>query len=142
MNLDQASEFLAENRHGVLITIKSDGRPQASNISYHFADGVARMSVTDNRAKTRNLRRDHRASLHVTSGDFWRYVVAEGTAEFSSVTSAPGDAAGQELLDVYNLISHVPHPDPDDFFAAMVKEARLLIRLQFHRAYGQLPTNV
>lgn len=139
MNLDQANDFLAENRHGVLMTIKSDGRPQASNISYHYADGVARMSVTDSRAKTRNLRRDRRASLHVTSSDFWRYVVAEGTAELSAVTSTPGDAAGQELLDVYNLISHVPHPDPDDFFAAMVTEARLLIRLRVDRAYGQLP---
>lgn len=139
MNLDQANDFLAENRHGVLMTIKSDGRPQASNISYHYADGVARMSVTDSRAKTRNLRRDRRASLHVASSDFWRYVVAEGTAELSAVTSTPGDAAGQELLDVYNLISHVPHPDPDDFFAAMVTEARLLIRLRVDRAYGQLP---
>ena len=139
MDLSDAAPFLSEHNHGVLMTLKRDGRPQASNISYHFADGVARVSVTNNRAKTRNLRRDARGSLYVTSKDFWRFVVAEGNAELSDVTTSPGDAAGRELLEVYNAISAEPHPDPDEFFQAMVADERLVIRLPIERVYGQLP---
>jgi len=139
MDHEGANPFLREHSHGVLMTIKRDGRPQVSNISYAYGDGVARISVTDTRAKTRNLRRDPRASLYVTSKDFWRFVVAEGTAELGRVTTTPGDAAGQELLEVYNAISPVAHPDPDEFFAAMVADQRLVIRLKVERVYGQLP---
>jgi PPOX class probable F420-dependent enzyme len=66
-------DFVADNRWGVLATIKADGRPQLSNIGYAYdrAAGVVRISVTADRAKTRNLLRDPRASLHVTSSDFW-----------------------------------------------------------------------
>ncbi len=139
MDLATAYSFLSQQSHGVLMTIKRDGRPQASNISYHYADGVARISVTASRAKTKNLQRDPRASLYVTSNDFWRFAVAEGTAELSNVTTSAGDAAGQELLEVYNAISTDPHPDPAEFFEAMVKDERLVIRLAVERAYGQLP---
>lgn len=139
MDLSAAVPFLSKHTHGVLMTLKRDGRPQASNISYHYADGVARISVTDSRAKTRNLRRDPRGSLYVTSKDFWRFVVAEGTAELSDITTSPGDSAGQELLEVYNAISAEPHPDPDEFFQAMVDDQRLVVRLSVERVYGQLP---
>ena len=84
MELDTAMEFVADRKHGVLATLKSDGRPQLSNILYHVGDdGVIRISVTDGRAKTANLRRDPRASLHVTRDDFYAYVVVEATAELS-----------------------------------------------------------
>ena len=58
---------LLSNAHvGVLATLKRDGRPQLSNVGYVFADGVIRVSVTDGRAKTANLRRDPRATFHVS----------------------------------------------------------------------------
>ena len=42
----------------------------------------------------------------------------------------PGDAAGRELLEVYNGIAPQPHPDPDDFFTTMVAEKRLVLTLR------------
>ena len=72
MELLHAAGFLSEHRQGVLITLKGDGSPQSSNIVYHHRDGVARISVTSSTAKARNLARDPRASLHVTSSDFRR----------------------------------------------------------------------
>ena len=122
---------------GVLATIKADGRPQLSNIGYALDGGVVRISVTADRAKTRNLQRDPRGSLHVTSADFWRWAVAEGRAELSAVTTQPGDAAGLELLTLHDTIQHKPHPDPDEFHAAMVKERRQVVRLHVERFYGQ-----
>ena len=58
-----------------------------------------RISTTDDRAKTHNLRRDPRASFHVTTADFWSYVVVDGHADLSAVAKDPHDAVVEELVD-------------------------------------------
>src|SRR5580693_2684343 len=75
---DKLLAVIADNSLGVLATVKRDGRPQLSNVSYYFdARNVAvQVSVTEPRAKTRNLRRDPRASLLVSADDGWSYAVA------------------------------------------------------------------
>ncbi len=122
---------------GVLATIKADGRPQLSNIAYGLDGDVVRISVTAGRAKTKNLQRDPRASLHVTSADFWRWAVAEGRTELSAITAEPGDATGLELLALHDAVQQKPHPNPDEFFAAMVEDRRQVVRLHVERLYGQ-----
>jgi len=129
--------LVADHHMGVLVTLKRDGRPQLSNIAYAFDGRIARISVTADRAKTRNLARDPRASLHVTIPDFWRWVVAEGTADLSPVTTEPGDAVGQELLALHDAVQRAPHSDPVEFFAAMVADRRQVVRLHVERFYGQ-----
>lgn len=138
MDSEKAAEFLSSHRWGVLITVRRNGRPQLSNIGYTYADGVARVSVTEDRAKTRNARRDSRVSLHVTSDDFWKFVVADGTAELSAVTAEPGDPVGCELAEMYELIGGAPHPDWDEFNRAMVDERRLVLSLHIDHVYGQV----
>ena len=70
---DKLLALICGNSLGVLATVKRDGRPQLSNVSYHFDARELTMSVsiTEPRAKTRNLRRDPRASIHVSSDDGW-----------------------------------------------------------------------
>jgi hypothetical protein len=93
-------------------------------------DGTTfRVSVTDDRAKTRNLLRDPRATMHMLGKDFWGYASVACTAEVGPVSREPGDQPGQDLLDLYNTISATPHPDPQAFMRAMVDEHRLLLRL-------------
>ena len=127
--------LLAERHRGVLVTLKRDGRPQLSNISYALGDDVIRISVTDGRAKTANLRRDPRASVHVTSDDFWSYVVAEGDAELTSVAADPADATVDELVELYRAVQG-EHEDWDEYRAVMVKDRRLVIRIPVHHVYG------
>ena len=88
-------EVVRERNLGSLATIKRDGRPQLSNVNFAFeADkALLRVSVTDDRAKVRNLRRDARASVLVSSADGWSYTVLEGDVTFSEVAAAPDDAA-------------------------------------------------
>ncbi|MEZ5341440.1 MAG: pyridoxamine 5'-phosphate oxidase family protein [Acidimicrobiales bacterium] len=74
MDLDTALTWAAQHTHGVMITIRSDGRPQSSDIVYFVADGEFVISLTDGRAKTRNLRRDGRAVMHLTDPDSWSYL--------------------------------------------------------------------
>ena len=137
MDLITALDFVRARSKGVLLTLRSNGRPQASNIVYGVDDDVVRISVTDDRAKTHNLRRDPRASLHVTSEDFWQYVVLEADADLTDVTTRPGDEASQELRALYRSVSG-EHPDWDDYDRAMVDQRRLVVRLRPTRAYGMV----
>jgi PPOX class probable F420-dependent enzyme len=132
--------FVAENKGGVLATLKSDGRPQLSNVGYAYdADaGLFRISVTDSRAKTRNLRRDPRVTLHVASKDFWTWVAVEGTAELTPVAADPQDATVEELVTYYRGVNG-EHPDWDDYRAAMVRDQRLVVTFRPAHTYGQLP---
>jgi PPOX class probable F420-dependent enzyme len=130
----------------VLATIKSDGRPQLSNISYAFAagpdasgTGVIRISITATRAKYRNLRRDPRASLHVSAPDFWSYAVADGEAELSPVAADPHDDTVESLIQLYRDIQG-EHPDWDEYRQAMVADQRVLLRITVSRVYGMAPT--
>ncbi|GAB3399577.1 PPOX class F420-dependent oxidoreductase [Flindersiella endophytica] len=122
---------LANGHAGVLVTLKRDGRPQLSNVSYTYADGVIRVSITDDRAKTRNLRRDPRASFYV-SANFGEYLVAEGDAELTLTAQDPHDSTVDELVDVYRQISG-EHPDWEEFRAAMVADKRVALRIKVSR---------
>ncbi|MEU8577900.1 TIGR03618 family F420-dependent PPOX class oxidoreductase [Streptomyces asoensis] len=129
--------LLSEGRDGVLVTLKRDGRPQVSNVSDHYYpdEGVIRISVTDDRAKTRNLRRDPRASYHVTVPGHRAYTVVEATADLAPVAQDPYDSTVEELVRLYRDVQG-EHPDWDDYRAAMVRDRRLVLRLRVERAYG------
>jgi len=133
--------FVAENKGGVLATVKQDGRPQLSNVGYAYDPDAQlfRVSVTDSRAKTRNLRRDPRVTLHVASKDFWTWVAVEGTAELTPVAADPQDATVDELVAYYRGISG-EHPDWDEYRATMVADRRLVVRFRAEHTYGQLPS--
>jgi PPOX class probable F420-dependent enzyme len=129
-------------RTGALATLKRDGRPQLSNVSfsYHPPSRTVRISTTADRAKTANLRRDPRASLYVTTPDMGAYAVAEGAAELTPVAADPHDAVVEELVEVYRLIQG-EHPDWDEYRAAMVADRRLVVRLRVERVYGWGPVD-
>jgi PPOX class probable F420-dependent enzyme len=131
--------FLAENRWGVLATIKRDGRPQLSNVGYHYdpREELVRVSVTADRAKTRTLAADPRITLHVASKDFWTWVAVEGTAELTPVAADPSDATVEELITYYRGVSG-EHENWDEYRAAMVADRRLVVRFRPEHTYGQM----
>jgi len=136
MDTAAALAYVSERSQGVLATLKRDGRPQLSNIMYGVGDdGIVRISITADRAKARNIARDPRVSLHVTSADFFSYVVLEGEAGMSPVAAAAGDATVDELVALYRTMAG-EHPDWDEFRRAMVDDRRLVVRLRPDHAYG------
>ena len=137
---DALERLLVDRRMGALTTLKRDGRPQLSMVLHHY-DPAARelhVSATDGRAKTRNLRRDPRASFYVTTPDLSAYAVGEGEVQFGRVARDPADAAVEALVEHYRALRD-EHNDWDDFRAAMVREQRLLLRLALTRVYGWSP---
>lgn len=138
MEIAEAYSFIAERHQGVLTTQRRDGRPQLSNITYVAGDdGVVRISVTDGRAKTKNLRRDPRASLHVARSDFWAYAVLDCDVELMRVAADPNDATADALVDYYRSVMG-EHEDWDEYRRAMVADGRLLLLLTPTHAYGML----
>ena len=136
MDLSTALAFARDRRQGVLATIRANGRPQLSNILFVPAEGeTLRISVTADRAKTANLRRDPRASLHVVGESFYQYVVIEAVADLSPVAAEPDDETVDALVEYYRL-GQGEHPDWDEYRAAMVADRRLVITLHPERAYG------
>jgi PPOX class probable F420-dependent enzyme len=134
IDLDRARQFLKQHQHGVLATIHRDGRPQLSNILYVVDDdGKIKISVTQDRVKTGNLRRDPRAALHVQGSNPYEYLVIDGTAEL-----VEGDGLAEKLRDYYRK-ARGEHPDWADYDAAMIRDRRLLVYLSIDRAYGILP---
>lgn len=138
MELSDALDYVRQRRQGVLVTLKRDGRPQLSNIVYVVTDdGTVRISVTADRAKTRNLERDPRASLHVAADDFWSYCVLEGDVTMMPVAAEPNDATADALVEYYRTLQG-EHPDWDDYRRSMVDDQRLLLTLTPTHAYGML----
>lgn len=137
---DKLLAVISNNSLGVLATIKQDGRPQLSNVSYHFdpRNLAIQASITEPRAKTRNLRRDPRASLHVSCDDGWSYAVAEGNAILTPPAAAPDDDTVEALIALYRNIAG-EHPDWDDYRRAMVDDRRVVMTLQISHLYGMPP---
>lgn len=140
MELADALAFVRARKNGVLTTIRSNGRPQLSNILYvPGSDDVLHISITDGRAKTKNIRRDPRVSLYVPGDNFWQFVVLEGTAELTPVAADPTDDTVEQLVAYYRA-GNGEHPDWDDYRATMVADGRLIAAVHPERAYGLVAT--
>jgi uncharacterized protein len=132
--------LIKSNSMGVLATIKRDGRPQLSNVSYWFdpRNVQIQVSITEPRAKTRNLRRDPRASILVSSDDGWSYAVAEGNAILTPPAAHLRDDTVEALIALYRNIAG-EHPDWDDYRRAMVDDRRVVMTLPISHMYGMPP---
>lgn len=134
---DELARLLAARDHGVLATNGRRGFPHLSTVLYHLDPDTStvRISTRADRVKSRNVSADGRAALFVEGPDRWSFVVAEGQAEVSAVSTEPGDATGRELLTIF------PQSDPAAeaaFFALQVAEQRVVIRLHVQRLYGDI----
>ena len=138
MQISEAIEFVAERKNAMLLAIKSDGRPQSSNVVYVVNDaGQILISVTEGRAKTKNLRRDPRASLHINRDDFWAYVVVEADVQLTAVAASPYDDTVDQLVEYFRAVAG-EHNNWDDYRQAMVDDQRLIMTLTPTHAYGML----
>ena len=130
MDLATAQQFLTTHHRAVLSTRRRDGRPQLSPVSVGIDDaGRAIVSSRETAYKTRNLRRDPRASLCVfVDGFFGPWIQIDGTAEVISLPDAM-----ELLVDYYRRVAG-EHPDWADYRRAMEHERRVLLRISIDSA--------
>jgi len=140
MELSAGLSFARTTRQSVLTTIRANGRPQLSNVLHSVGqDAIIRISITAERAKYRNLRREPWAALHISREDFFAYAVIEGDVELSPVPTSIDDPAQDELIATYRALMG-EHPDWSAYRQAMVEDKRCVVRLTPTRAYGMVPS--
>ena len=103
MEISQALEWAAGRRNAVLITLRRDGRAQSSDIAFGVVDDTIKISVTHDRAKTRNILRDGRVVFHISEPSSYSYVSIDAIATVSDVAY---DAATQTAqIDLANTLA-------------------------------------
>jgi PPOX class probable F420-dependent enzyme len=127
--------FLRERSKAVLMTTRSDGRPQSSPVSCGV-DGAGRLVISTypERVKARNARRDPQVSVCMLSDD-WNgpYVHLDGTAEVLDLPEAL-----EPLVEYFRSLSG-EHPDWDEYREAMQRQGKSLIRIAIDR-WGPIAT--
>jgi PPOX class probable F420-dependent enzyme len=132
---DELLNFIRPRHHAIVMTVRKDGRPQASPVTCGV-DEAGRIVVATypERAKTVNARRDPQVSVLFLSDDFGgAWVQVDGTAEVLDIPEAV-----ESLVEYYRSISG-EHPDWDEYREAMVDQGKSLLRVTPER-WGPVAT--
>lgn len=140
MDLARALSFASGRRNTLLTTLRKDGRPQQSVVFYLLDEDRFTISLTADRAKTRNLRRDPRAALFVPSDDVFVWAGFDGTVALSEVAASPDDPVVDRLVDYYRR-GNGEHEDWATYRQAMVDDRRLVATFTATSATGILPSS-
>ena len=134
------STSLASSYEGIFATVKPSGHPHLTNVYYHWEaeERTVRISTTADRLKARHVRQHPQAAMHVSGSHFFAWAVVEGEAELSPVTATPGDETGRELVQTYAVFADpfAEAGSEEAFYARLVAERRLVLRLRMSRVYG------
>jgi PPOX class probable F420-dependent enzyme len=130
MDLDEARRFIRDHHNAVLATTGLNGSVQLSPVTVGLDDtGKVIVSTRDTAVKTKNVRRSPHVSICVLSDEFYgQFVQVQG-----DVTIVELPEAMDGLIDYYRSISG-EHPDWDDYRAAMVRDQRVLLRIEITKA--------
>lgn len=134
---EEQATFLRDRQLGILGTGRRDGSPQLSMITYLYDGQHVLISVTKDRAKYANARRNPHVSLLVPEGR--QQVVLYGTAEI--LEGRERDRA------IVAIRAHQGDPLPDDYdldrFGARLDElGRVVLRITPTKVLGEgTPSN-
>lgn len=115
-----------------MATAKKDGRPHLARISVGLVDGKLWSSGTQDRIRTKHLRRDPRCTLMVIDErNRYSWMALETLVEILD-----GPSAVDDNLALYRVLAGEPE-DLDEYREAMVTEKRLIYEFRIERSYGQ-----
>jgi PPOX class probable F420-dependent enzyme len=135
VDLDVARDYLRRHHRGVLATVRGDGTPQMSPVTTAVLDdGAVVISSRETAVKTKNVRRDPRAWLCAFPDGFFPTGESPAFVQVEArVSVVPLPQAMDGLVAYYRAVSG-EHPDWEDYRAAMVRDRRVLLRLDLTRA--------
>ena len=125
VDLEALLDFVRPRHHMLVITQRSDGRPQASPVTGGVdTHGRIVISTYPERAKTTNARRNPQVCVVVRSDDFGgAWVQVDGDCE---VIDTPDSV--EPLVEYFRCISG-EHPDWDEYRQAMRDQGKSLLRI-------------
>ena len=125
MTTEEMRAYLDETHVAHLVTLKRDGAPHIAPLWYQYDNGKLYMITGSSVLKTRNIKRDSRVAVAIsTDQEPYKYVLLEGTAELSNsgvekITRSlciryRGQEAGakmaEELLSGRDTVVLIVHP--------------------------------
>ncbi len=133
---EHIKQFASETHRGVLTTFRRNGAAQMSIISCGpMRDGIC-FTVTEDRVKLKNLRRDSRCSLMVSRESWWGFVVLEGRAQIISADNTDPEELRLALREAYSAASGEEHPDWAEYDQAMRDDRRSVIIVVPDHVFG------
>ncbi|AGL18712.1 PPOX class F420-dependent oxidoreductase [Actinoplanes sp. N902-109] len=132
---EELLDFVRPRHHAILMTTRTDGRPQASpNTCGVDTEGRIVISTYPERAKVTNIRRNPQVSVCVLSDEFGgAWVQIDGTAEVLDLPEAL-----EPLVEYFRVIAG-EHSDWDEYRQAMRDQGKSLIRITVDR-WGPIAT--
>ncbi len=136
---DKARAFLDKNHSAGMVTLRSDGTPHVVRIGVALVDGKLWSSGTQDRVRTKRLRRDPRCTLFVFDPGF-----AWLSLETSVTILDRPDAAHLNLRLFRHMQDKASGPlqwfggelSEDEFLRTMADQGRLIYEFEVHKSYG------
>lgn len=131
--------FLGRNHSAAMITQGADGMAKATRVGIALVDGKVWSSGTEDRVRTRRLRRDPRCTFFVFDSSF-SWLTLEG-----EVRIIDGPQVPELSVRLFREMQGRPtgrlswfgqELDDDALRQAMIDENRLIYELDIQRAYG------
>jgi PPOX class probable F420-dependent enzyme len=141
---EQQLAFLGQHHSAAMATLRPDGSPHVVWVGAAVVDGKVWSSGTQDRVRTRHLRRDPRATLWVFD-PAWRGLALDATVTILEGAEVPGQS-----LRLFQTMQRRLDPGPapgmllwegterthEEFLQIMVAERRLIYQFEVSRAYG------
>lgn len=130
--------LLGESKLGVLATLKADGTPQLSPVTFHYdrvRDAIY-FATLAGYVKAKNLARNPLAVLQVISSDNWSWATAEGSTTLIGPGAEVTSPEVEALVDYYRAAAG-EHANWDEYRAVMVAERRILVTIDVTSVYGE-----
>ena len=128
---EKVRSFLEKHHSAVMATTKRDGLPHLARIAIGLVDGRLWSSGTQDRVRTKHLRRDPRCTLMVLDQSTpYSWMALETTVDILD-----GPDAVENNLALYRALAGEPD-DLQEYREAMVAEKRLIYEFDIQRSYG------
>ena len=134
-------DFIEHNSAAAMTTLGRDGTPHTVRIAVGLVDGKLWSSGTQDRVRTKHLRRDPRSTLYVHDNK-WAYLAIDATVRILDGPDAPEQNLAlfrklQKQDDPHGTIQWQGQPrTPEEALRFFVDEQRLIYEFEPVRAYG------
>jgi PPOX class probable F420-dependent enzyme len=137
---EQQLDFLQKATGAAMITLRSDGTPASVRVGLAVVDGKLWSSGTQDRVRTRMLRRDPRSTLYVYESPGYRYLSIE-----AQVRILEGPDAPEKSVRLFRVMQRKPagplawfgrELSEEEFVRTMVDEKRLIYEFEPRRVVG------
>jgi PPOX class probable F420-dependent enzyme len=133
----QIEQFLHDNPQGVLTSFRRNGMPQLSIVTVYPRDGGVGISITETRAKFKNLLRDPRCAVLVSHADWWSgFLVFEGQAEMIHSGNADAEKLREARRHIFSATTRRRSADWEQYDRITEGDKRVAVIVRPEHIYG------